>query len=63
MDKNRVLNLFPQCRLCGIFGNHRIDIFGEKLRPGPNSRTILSAKIFHCVEVRVSHSSSVSSSE
>lgn len=50
MGKIRRLNLFSQCRLCGIYGPHKKDIFDEKSRIGDN----LSEKIFKCVGVQVS---------
>lgn len=50
MDENRVFNSLPLCRLCGISGNHRIDIFGKNSK----NRSVLSEKIFMCVAIRVS---------
>lgn len=39
-------NAIPQCRLCGRFGPHKIDIFGENAYH-------LVEKIFKCVGIRV----------
>lgn len=39
-------NSIPQCRLCGRFGPHKIDIFG-------NNAYHLVDKIFKCTGIRV----------
>lgn len=42
-------NSIPQCRLCGRFGPHKIDIFG-------NNAYHLIEKIFKCTGIRVNTS-------
>lgn len=53
MDETCESNLFPQCRLCGITGNHIIGILYGDLRLERNSPSALGEKIYHCVDVRV----------
>lgn len=54
MDEYRDLSFLSLCRLCGVCGNHSIDIFGRKTSQKPGTSRELSEKIFRCVEVRVS---------
>lgn len=54
MDKNSDLNLLPKCRLCGIVGHHKIDIFDKNLRREYDNEPSLREKIERCVDVRVS---------
>lgn len=53
MEENRDLNTLRQCRLCGIFGFHEIDILNCHSRIGHDNPNALSEKIFKCVDVRV----------
>lgn len=52
MENTRDLNSLQRCRLCGVSGHHKIDIFDENSRPS-NRCFKLNEKIFRCVEVRV----------
>lgn len=53
MEKIRNSNLLEQCRLCGIAGHHKKDIFDGNSRPGPSNADPLTKQISRCVEVWV----------
>lgn len=55
MQNNQKSNSFCQCRLCGIPGNHEINIWDGNSLAEPETEHALSVKIFECVGVLVSN--------
>lgn len=56
MEAFRDSNLFRKCRLCGVFGHHKHDIFEENQEIACSNSNALNEKIFSCVGVWVIHS-------